>query len=211
MPLPQHSSNGAAAVGSGLTQPGLLSSASLLGASELRSGAPAGAPATALKKCSKKIILLGHFGVGKSSLVKRFVHSMFSSDYQTTIGVKIDKKVLLTPTHEMKMLLWDIEGAPDQTRLPRSYFMGAHGILYVCDVTRPATYERLDEAIPQLHEKSPGAALVVLGNKTDLVGDQQIDDLTAAHPDRFDFLCSAGTGVNVESAFETLAHKILAR
>ena len=76
-----------------------------------------------LISCAKKVILLGHFGVGKSSLVQRFVHSMFTAEYQTTIGVKVDKRVVLTPTHRMKMVLWDIEGSPDQTNLPRSDFV----------------------------------------------------------------------------------------
>ena len=168
------------------------------------------APSALLKSCAKKVILLGHFGVGKSSLVKRFVHSAFSAEYQTTIGVKVDKKVLRTPTHEMKMVLWDIEGAPDQTRLPRSYFVGAHGILYVCDVTRPSTYQDLHETLSQLREKSPSASVVVIGNKMDLVGEEQLDELRALENPGFDFLSSAGTGHNVEAAFETLAAKILA-
>ncbi len=155
--------------------------------------------------------MLGHFGVGKSSLVKRFVHSTFSPDYQTTIGVKVDKKVVLTETHKMKMVLWDIEGAADQTRLPRSYFVGAHGILYVCDVTRPATYRDLHEALPLLHEKSPNASVVVIGNKVDLVREQQLNELESLASPGLDFLSSAGTGQNVETAFQLLAERILAQ
>ncbi len=162
-----------------------------------------------LAKCAKKVILLGHFGVGKSSLVQRFVHSIFSAEYHTTIGVNIDKKVVLTPTHEMKMVLWDIEGAPDQTRLPRSYFMGAHGIIYVCDVTRPNTFKDLHETLPQLNEKSPNASVIVIGNKVDLLREDQLTDLQDPENPRFDFLSSANTGQHVEAAFETLAQKIL--
>lgn len=168
------------------------------------------APHAKLTGCTKKIILLGHFGVGKSSLVQRFVHSAFSAEYQTTIGVKVDKKVIRTQTHEMKMVLWDIEGAPDQTRLPRSYFVGAHGILYVCDVTRPATYWDLEKALPTLREKSPTAPVVVIGNKIDLVGKKQLDELRALENPGFDFLSSAGTGEFVEDAFQSLAMRILA-
>ncbi len=169
-----------------------------------------GAPSDQLLKCTKKIILLGHFGVGKSSLVQRFVHSVFSAEYQSTIGVKVDKKLVVTPTHEMKMVLWDIEGAPDQTSLPRSYFAGAHGILYVCDVTRSSTYRDLSKTLPELVQKSPRASIVVIGNKMDLVGEEQLEEMRALENPGFDFLSSAGTGENVETAFQTLARKILA-
>ena len=159
-------------------------SSSALERSALNSGSTPGD----LRKCSKKVILLGHFGVGKSSLVQRFVHSIFSTDYQTTIGVKLDKKIVQTPTHEMKMVLWDIEGGADQTRLPASYFMGAHGIIYVCDVTRPATFRDLDKTLPQLAEKSPNAPVVVIGNKIDLLPADQQAVFTASEMQTFDFL-----------------------
>lgn len=91
-------------------------------------------------KISKKVILLGHFGVGKTSLVKRFVVQKFSEEYQTTIGVKINKVVI--GDHHLTMILWDIEGGKSQQHLPPSYFAGAHGIIYVFDLTRPSTWKR---------------------------------------------------------------------
>ena len=169
-----------------------------------------GPPSRPLAKCAKKVILLGHFGVGKSSLIQRFVHAAFSAEYQTTIGVKIDKKVVTTDSHEIKMLLWDIEGSPDQTALPRSYFLGAHGIIYVCDLTRPSTFNELAGSLEALREKSPDASVVVIGNKSDLLQEEQLAELQSSDQWRFDFLSSAESGQNVEEAFRTLAMRMLA-
>ncbi len=58
----------------------------------------------------KKICMLGYFGVGKTSLVSRFVRSMFADRYQTTVGVKIDKKVLSVDGRDVTLMLWDLAG-----------------------------------------------------------------------------------------------------
>ena len=61
----------------------------------------------------KKICMLGAFSVGKTSLVKQFVDSIFSEKYQTTIGVKIDKKTLVAKGFEVNLILWDLPGEDD--------------------------------------------------------------------------------------------------
>ena len=66
---------------------------------------------------NKKVILVGHFGVGKSSLVKRFVHSQFSEEYITTIGVKIDKKAITVNGITVNLLIWDIAGEDSQKKI----------------------------------------------------------------------------------------------
>ena len=59
----------------------------------------------------KKICLLGAFGVGKTSLTRRFVSSIFSDAYLTTVGVKIDKKTLDVGTTPVSLVIWDIAEA----------------------------------------------------------------------------------------------------
>jgi len=61
----------------------------------------------------KKVCMLGAFAVGKTSLVQRFVNSIFSVKYQTTIGVKIDQKMISLGETEVNLLLWDIHGEDD--------------------------------------------------------------------------------------------------
>ena len=94
----------------------------------------------------KKICLLGAFGVGKTSLVRRFVDSIFSDAYLTTVGVKIDKKLLTVGSEQIALILWDIAGEDDIAAVRMSYLRGAAGYLLVIDGTRPETLDtaRLD-------------------------------------------------------------------
>ena len=89
----------------------------------------------------KKICLLGAFGVGKTSLTRRYVSSIFSDQYLTTVGVKIDKKALSVGANEVNLLIWDIAGEDDINAVRTSYLRGAAGYLLVVDVTRAQTLE----------------------------------------------------------------------
>ena len=77
----------------------------------------------------KKICLLGGFGVGKTSLVAQFVHSLFSDKYLTTIGVKIEKKSVPVDETQVELVIWDIYGHDDFQKLRTSYLRGASGYL----------------------------------------------------------------------------------
>ena len=89
----------------------------------------------------KKICLLGSFGVGKTSLVARFVHSLFSDKYHTTVGVKIDKKTVDLGDRAVNLILWDVAGEDDISTLRMSYLRGSAGYVLVADGTRPSTLE----------------------------------------------------------------------
>ncbi|MEQ8240730.1 MAG: Rab family GTPase [Cyclobacteriaceae bacterium] len=157
---------------------------------------------------SKKVILVGNFGVGKTSLVSRYVHQKFSDQYLTTIGVKVDKKVVNVEGTEMSLILWDIAGESSATKIPKAYTMGAHGIIYVFDVNRPETYENLSMDIFELQKNLKDPALVVLGNKSDLADDYLIEKIKV-DTQREILFTSAKTGVNVDQAFQNIAKQLL--
>lgn len=158
---------------------------------------------------SKKVILIGKFGVGKSSLVRRFVFQKFSEDYITTIGVKIDKKVIDINGVEMNMLIWDIAGESSQAKIPSSYKLGSHGILYVFDLTRPSTYEQLHEEIKGIREVLPKASMRILANKSDLVSLEEKEKILKELDLDIINYSSAKTGENVENTFYFLANDML--
>ena len=89
----------------------------------------------------KKICMLGGFSVGKTSLVKRYVASIFSESYLTTVGVKIDKKTVTLGERVVHLILWDLAGEDDMSSLRMSYLRGSAGYVLVADGTRPATLE----------------------------------------------------------------------
>jgi len=89
----------------------------------------------------KKICMLGGFSVGKTSLVKRYVESVFSETYLTTVGVKIDKKTVDLSDRIVNLILWDLAGEDDISSLRMSYLRGSAGYVLVADGTRPSTLE----------------------------------------------------------------------
>jgi len=162
----------------------------------------------------KKVCLVGSFGVGKTSLVARFVEGIFSEAYLSTIGVKIDKKTVQTGAGEVGLMLWDMAGEERFDALQTSYLSGASGVICVADGTRKETLERAVEYVAQVAELEPGAAAVVLVNKNDLYaewevgGQSEIAGLVGGIPY---FLTSAKTGEAVEEAFLELSEQMLAR
>ena len=116
----------------------------------------------------KKICMLGGFSVGKTSLVKRYVESVFSETYLTTVGVKIDKKTVALSERPVNLILWDLAGEDDLASLRLSYLRGAAGYVLVADGTRPATIETA-LAIRKRVEADYGALpFAMLINKHDL-------------------------------------------
>ena len=161
----------------------------------------------------KKICMLGGFGVGKTSLVSRFVTSLFSDTYLTTIGVKIDKKTITVDSHEMNLMLWDIYGQDAYQTVRDSYLRGASGYLLVADGTRHAT---LDTAAA-LQQKAASVVgdvpFLLLLNKADLVREWQVDERALMRlVDRGWTVVktSAKTGAGVEGAFTKLASQMAA-
>jgi len=150
--------------------------------------------------------------VGKTSLVRRYVESIYSDTYHTTIGVKISKKVVQVKNSEVNLVLWDLYGEDDFQRMHWNHLQGAFGYLLVADGTRPATLDKA-LALEQKARSEVGALpFVFVVNKCDLVNDWQFDpalelQLIAKH---WTILrTSAKTGEGVEEAFSQLTGKML--
>lgn len=161
----------------------------------------------------KKICMLGAFAVGKTSLVQRFVNSIFSEKYQTTIGVKIDQKMVQAGDTEVNLMLWDIHGEDNYQKVKPSYIMGASGYFVVVDVTRKETLEVGLNLQKMADQMSKGAPFIVLMNKTDLpqsewyISEASIDDLKERGLEVI--LTSAKEGTGVEKAFSRLTHLMI--
>lgn len=161
----------------------------------------------------KKICLLGGFGVGKTSLVSRFVHSIFSDKYLTTIGVKIEKKSVSLPGTQVEMVIWDMYGNDDFQKLRTSYLRGASGYLLVADGTRRETLDTAME-VQRLAEATLGRVPFIFAvNKSDLRDQWEIDDEALESRRRAGWRVletSAKTGTMVEGAFAMLARDMVA-
>jgi small GTP-binding protein len=160
----------------------------------------------------KKVCMLGHRGVGKTSLVRRFVENMFSAKYLATIGVKVDQESVLVGKETVELLVWDIEGDDELRTLQSEYLRGASGCLVVADGTRLATLEAAIRIRHQVAAVLGDIPSILAVNKNDLASDWEVQG------DELDLLTlngwtvvktSAKTGTGVEDAFTRLAEQML--
>ena len=161
----------------------------------------------------KKICMLGAYGVGKTSLVKRFVESLFDERYLTTIGVKMDKKSLEVNGAQLALMIWDLAGEDELEQVRISHLRGASGYILVADGCRGSTLERAI-ALKELVDETIGRLPFVLAlNKVDLHSSWEINStskpLICEHSSSL-IQTSAKTGHGVEEMFRVLATKMLA-
>lgn len=160
----------------------------------------------------KKICMLGTFAVGKTSLVRRFVESVYLEKYHTTIGVKVDKKVVTVGAQEVGLLLWDLEGTEHEYELRQSYLRGAAGYLLVADGTRPDTLAKATWLQTRAAAAVGPVPFLLLLNKSDLTDAWNVKDaeIAALKEKQWTVIkTSAKTGDGVENAFQTLAERMM--
>ncbi|KGE87783.1 Rab family GTPase [Phaeodactylibacter xiamenensis] len=156
---------------------------------------------------SRKVLITGSFAVGKTSLFHRFVYNTFSDQYLTTIGVKVDKRVVDVSGEPLSLILWDIAGEVSQKKVPKTYFLGASAVIYVFDLSRKQTADNLKSDLKLIQKILPGCLIKVVGNKKDLVSEEELIILERTHNP--DFLTSAKTGENVETLFMEIASELV--
>lgn len=161
---------------------------------------------------SKKVCMVGAFSVGKTALIQRYVHSIFSDTYLSTIGVKISKKEVTVDDTPINLLLWDLEGQDDYGELNTYYLRGAMGVLLVADGMRS---ESLSTALSLrdvvMNTAGPIPYLLLL-NKSDLADLWEIPEtaITSLRDKGVNVVkTSAKTGENVEQVFQDLATAML--
>ena len=170
-----------------------------------------------------KLLLLGAAGVGKTSLLLRFINDMFDDDYAATIGAQfLTKNVNLglkdLDDDEATLIIWDIAGQKRYYDLRTTFYRGAHGALLIFDLSRHETFKEVEdwysEMIPVLGKELP---LLLIGNKSDLIDElgATIDSAEInkfAEDKRSHYIeTSAKTGINVEEAFLELARDVAAK
>ncbi|MFX0072371.1 MAG: Rab family GTPase [Candidatus Hermodarchaeota archaeon] len=161
-----------------------------------------------------KVLTAGEGGVGKTTLLHRYVEGKFSSETKMTIGVEFFLKELNIDGQQVMLQLWDFGGQDRFRFLLESYVIGARGALLMFDLTRTMTLENIEQWVNICRKEDSKLPILFLGSKSDLVNDicikedyiQELQD----HFELFDYLnISSKTGENVELSFEHLTREIL--
>lgn len=163
------------------------------------------------RKFIRKVCLLGDGGVGKTSLVRRYVEDAFCDEYIISFGTKVSKKVIDLGEVELTLMIWDILGQKGDDALHAAYYQGANGALLVGDLIGPETMKNLVKWRDDFLRVNPEAKVVAVANKSDLEGGMQaneLQELSLAIGMGF-HRTSAKTGAGVEALFLALGKSIM--
>ncbi|MFX1499140.1 MAG: GTP-binding protein [Promethearchaeota archaeon] len=157
-----------------------------------------------------KIIIIGDPGVGKTSLVKRYVSGYFSEDYKTSIGTNIfTKQITLNSNKEILFQIWDIAGQERWLKMRELYYRGSNGALVVGDLTRKNTFNQIINFwIPDLEKNCINIPFILLANKNDLKSafpKSEIEEIRKSINANSIFYTSAKNGEHVEDAFQLIS------
>ncbi|AUC83937.1 GTP-binding protein [Polaribacter sp. ALD11] len=158
---------------------------------------------------AKKVLLVGNFGVGKTSLIRRFVLNQFSEDYISTIGVRVSSKIVQFEKQEIKLLIWDVAGTSGDEKIPKAYFLGASAAMFVFDLSREETYLSIENHLESIRNLSSLKEVTIVGNKKDLLTKEELDAVIKTVSVKIDLITSAKEDDNVESAFLQLASQAI--
>ncbi|MBN1216166.1 MAG: GTP-binding protein [Candidatus Lokiarchaeota archaeon] len=166
------------------------------------------------KKYIFKILTAGEGGVGKTTLLHRYVDGSFISDTHMTIGVEFFIKDIVLEERDITLQLWDFGGQERFRFLLDSYAFGAKGAFYVFDLTRFMSLNRIEHWINICKSDNPTIPIVIIGTKLDLEQNISVEDSHIMQlKEKYGFIeyykLSSKTGENVNKAFETLTKEIL--
>ncbi len=136
-----------------------------------------------MKKYTKKICLIGPEGVGKTSLIRRYVDNKFDDKYISTIGVSLSNKLIKVPdSYDIELILWDLEGFTSKgLHFPTTYLSGASGFVFTCDINNEDSFRSTQKICSELYTKfEDKACFSVALNKTDLLQEEESHQLKKA-------------------------------
>ena len=152
----------------------------------------------------KKICMLGGAGVGKTSLTRRYVDAMFSDDYLSTVGVKIDHKQIAVDGTDLGLVIWDVQGQDEARSIRPSFLKGAAGYALVVDLSRPESIDVAIEVRDTVRVFVGDLPYVLTLNKSDLVSPDALDTSELADDAAATIATSAKLDAGVEELFTAL-------
>ncbi len=161
-----------------------------------------------------KVVIFGDGGVGKSTLVNRYLTGTFDENQKLTIGVEFHIKRLEIENCRVTLQLWDFAGEYRFRMLLPNYVRGASGGIFMYDITRYSSLKNLDPWLECVKTSRRDLSLIMIGSKLDLHEDRSVSTEVAKEVANqngfFGYAeCSSKTGHFVEEIFELLTRTIL--
>lgn len=157
----------------------------------------------------KKICMLGGAGVGKTSLTRRYVDAMFSDDYLSTVGVKIDHKQIEVDGTALGLVIWDVQGQDESRSIRQSFLKGAAGYGLVVDLSRPESFDVAIEVRDTVRIFLGDLPYVLTLNKSDLASADQFDVPELADEAAATVVTSAKHDTGVVELFDELGRALI--
>jgi small GTP-binding protein len=161
-----------------------------------------------------KVITAGDGGVGKTTLLYRYIKGQFLADTKMTLGVDFFLQEVDVNGEKVNLQIWDFGGQDHFRPLLKDYSKGARGALLLFDLTRPSSLQSIDQWVNICRAANPGIPIIFLGTKLDLTDSITVsDDFASTFPEKYGFFkylkISSKTGENVHLSFELLAREII--
>jgi small GTP-binding protein len=157
-----------------------------------------------------KLVFLGDTGVGKTSLVQRYMYDSFEPEIGRTIGAMLHVKIVNVEGSKHKLVVWDLGGQVAFAALREQYCAQASGAFFVFDRTRLETLEHIDDWLNSLYSAAGQIPVVAVENKIDLesvISEEQITGMLEARGLKW-IRTSALENQHVNEAFEELVSQI---
>jgi len=161
-----------------------------------------------------KILIAGNSGVGKTTLVHRYLKGKFREDFKRTLGVNIlIKKGITIKEKEIKLSIWDLGGEERFRQMLRGYSKNTDGVLFLFDLADINTLNEIGEWVSLIRKDSPNVKILLVGAKSDISvrteGDLKMIEIMKSHYNLFDYIeTSSKLGKNVDKCFKILAREI---
>eukprot|EP01115_Flamella_aegyptia_P010620 TRINITY_DN472_c0_g3_i2.p1 TRINITY_DN472_c0_g3~~TRINITY_DN472_c0_g3_i2.p1 ORF type:complete len:209 (-),score=14.43 TRINITY_DN472_c0_g3_i2:192-818(-) len=161
-----------------------------------------------------KILLIGDSNAGKSCILLRYTSNTFSEIPVSSIGVDFKTREIEQNNKKLKLQVWDTAGQERFRTITSTYYRGAHGIFVVYDCTDTDSFNNVKQWLAEIDRyANPNVCKILIGNKSDLVAQRQVDYNTAkeyADSVGLDmFEASAKNSINIEEAFSQISVQIL--
>ncbi len=158
----------------------------------------------------KKVVLFGDGGVGKTTLLERYIHGLFKADTLITIGVQFSVKKIKLNDRLIYLQIWDLGGEDRFRFILPAYCRGAQGGIFVFDTTSPITLFHIEDWLPVVCRPGKPFPILAIGTKSDRTDDRGIvkeneDWISRKYQLPEVIEVSSKTGENVERVFTTIA------